>query len=123
MMYAGNDIFEGEADNRDHDGPIMSMRLKNMRRGVQDIEYVWLAEQNGLMDTTWYDDIYGGAGHNFAAFDDFRYPADHLYNQYPGYSELGYEWEAIRREMANILGGVEAQPTLPSRGAKRIRRH
>ena len=31
------------------DGPVPSMRLKTMRRGAQDYEYLWLLSQKGLV--------------------------------------------------------------------------
>jgi len=47
MVYPGQDILFPDED-RGIAGPIASIRLKNIRRGVQDYEYLWLAENNGL---------------------------------------------------------------------------
>jgi len=47
FFYPGQDyLFPGES--RHMSGPLASIRAKNWRRGVQDYEYLWLAEQMGL---------------------------------------------------------------------------
>jgi PKD repeat protein len=46
LIYPGQDyIFTSQ--NRQYAGPIASIRLKMYRRGIQDAEYMWLAEQAG----------------------------------------------------------------------------
>ncbi|HZO89967.1 MAG TPA: glycoside hydrolase domain-containing protein [Chthonomonadaceae bacterium] len=47
LIYAGQDAVFPDQD-RGIAGPIASIRLKNIRRGIQDYEYLWLAEQNEL---------------------------------------------------------------------------
>lgn len=49
LIYAGEDAIFPEED-RGIPGPIASIRLKNIRRGAQDYEYLWLAQQNGLTE-------------------------------------------------------------------------
>jgi len=46
MFYPGRDnVFP--AQDRGYNGPIASIRMKMYRRGEQDVEYMWLAEQAG----------------------------------------------------------------------------
>jgi PKD repeat protein len=46
LMYPGRDyIFT--AQDRQFDGPVASIRMKMYRRGEQDYEYMWLADQAG----------------------------------------------------------------------------
>ncbi len=47
LIYPGQDAVFPDQD-RGVAGPIASIRLKNLRRGMQDYEYLWLAEQRGL---------------------------------------------------------------------------
>ncbi|RAP75979.1 DUF4091 domain-containing protein [Paenibacillus montanisoli] len=46
LFYPGREPFFREQD-RGIDGPISSIRMKNLRRGIQDYEYLWLAAQRG----------------------------------------------------------------------------
>lgn len=46
LIYPGRD-FVFPAEDRGIDGPLPSIRLKNWRRGVQDVEYLVLARQAG----------------------------------------------------------------------------
>ena len=47
LVYPGRDVKHPDQD-RGIDGPVASIRLKNIRRGMQDYEYLWLAGKNGL---------------------------------------------------------------------------
>lgn len=47
LIYPGQDLKHPEQD-RGIAGPVASIRLKNIRRGMQDYEYLWLASKNGL---------------------------------------------------------------------------
>lgn len=47
LIYPGQDAAYPDQD-RGVAGPVASIRLKNIRRGLQDYEYLWLAQQNGL---------------------------------------------------------------------------
>jgi hypothetical protein len=47
LVYPGQDAVYPQED-RGVDGPIASIRLKNVRRGLQDVEYLWLARRHGL---------------------------------------------------------------------------
>ena len=46
MFYPGQDAIYPEED-RGYPGPVSSIRMKMYRRGIQDVEYMWLAEQAG----------------------------------------------------------------------------
>jgi len=46
LFYPGQDRVFAEED-RQYPGPITSIRMKMYRRGIQDVEYMWLAEQAG----------------------------------------------------------------------------
>ena len=46
LIYPGRD-FIFPAEDRGIDGPLPSIRLKNWRRGIQDVEYLVLARQAG----------------------------------------------------------------------------
>jgi hypothetical protein len=47
LIYPGQDMVFADQD-RGVAGPVASIRLKNIRRGMQDYEYLWLASQSGL---------------------------------------------------------------------------
>jgi len=47
LFYPGQDAVFPEED-REYAGPVSSIRMKMYRRGIQDVEYMWLAEQLGL---------------------------------------------------------------------------
>jgi len=47
LIYPGQDLKHPDQD-RGIAGPVASIRLKNIRRGMQDYEYLWLAAKNGL---------------------------------------------------------------------------
>ena len=46
LFYPGED-YVYPAQNRDYPGPMSSIRMKMYRRGIQDYEYMWLAQQAG----------------------------------------------------------------------------
>ena len=46
LFYPGQDVIF-RAQSRDYPGPISSIRMKMYRRGIQDVEYMWLAGQSG----------------------------------------------------------------------------
>lgn len=48
LVYPGKDPVWIPGDDRDWDGPIPSIRLAMLRRGLQDCEYIWLADSAGL---------------------------------------------------------------------------
>ncbi len=46
LFYPGQDVLFPDQD-RGYAGPVASIRMKMYRRGIQDVEYMWLAEQAG----------------------------------------------------------------------------
>ena len=46
LFYPGQDA-SFPAEDRGYPGPLSSIRMKMYRRGIQDVEYMWLAEQSG----------------------------------------------------------------------------
>ncbi len=46
FFYPGTDA-QVPGQSRELDGPLSSVRMKNYRRGSQDVEYMWLAKQAG----------------------------------------------------------------------------
>jgi hypothetical protein len=90
LVYPGQDqLFP--AEDRGIPGPVASIRLKNIRRGMQDYEYLWLASQNGL-----------GAEARAAA--DACVPT--AFSDADGqasWSVRGSDWDAIRLKLAQAL--------------------
>ena len=123
-LYFGKDAIN-TAEDRGIEMPIFSIRLKAFRRGLQDIEYLWLAVQAGKLDPanmTWYHE----AG-MWAAFNDPSYPSKHTKGQTPNWSYLrGFTMEAVRQKMADALGVVEGgttPPPPPPAGLRQLRAH
>jgi hypothetical protein len=46
MFYPGED-YDFPDQNREYPGPMSSIRMKMYRRGIQDYEYMWLADRAG----------------------------------------------------------------------------
>jgi len=103
FMYYGKDVLFPNED-RGIAMPIVSIRLKAMRDGIRDYEYLWLAKQRNLLDTNWINNA-----SMLAAFDDFRYP-QHQVNRVPQWTTRGWVVEAQRQLMANALGTVGGEP-------------
>ena len=96
LIYPGQDALYPDQD-RGVAGPIASIRLKNLRRGVQDFEYLWLAEQHGL-----------GAEARAAA--DACVPA--AFKDARGdvsWSVRGSDWDARRRTLAEQIAAKRAE--------------
>ena len=82
------------------EGPITSIRMKNFRRGQQDYEYLWLAQEMGID----VNSLVNQAVPN--ALDDWgtsRYTNPPGYDQQPVYAEHGYEFETVRRQLASLI--------------------
>ncbi len=94
-MYPSDDpVYSGEA--RGMDGPLVSVRLKYWRRGVQDFEYFWLAKQKGL--DTQVNNIVNQVVP--VAFDETPFTKDDHDNPWP---DRGYQFEQRRRQLAELL--------------------
>jgi len=95
FFYPGQDRVYTEND-RGLPGPMASIRMKNWRRGMQDLEYLHLATQAGL--TGEVSDIV-----------DRAVPSA-LWEAQAGtqasWSSHGYDFEAFRRELADLIVGA-----------------
>ncbi|MGB6121223.1 MAG: hypothetical protein WBG80_04900, partial [Bacteroidota bacterium] len=109
-LYPGRDIPYPE-DDRGVDGPITSIRMKNFRRGQQDYEYLWLAQEMGIDVSSLVDQAVPNA------LDDWgtsRYTNPPAYDQQPVYAERGHEFETVRRELASLIDQNGKTGSLPS---------
>jgi hypothetical protein len=100
-VYSGEDTYF-TGDNRGLKGPIASIRMKTFRRGLQDYEYLWMAQNVKKVDVTAVvNDIVP------AAYDDNitdpRYNTLDASKMYPVWAEDNYRFEAKRKQLALIL--------------------
>lgn len=90
LLYPGQDESFPEQD-RGIAGPIASIRLKNIRRGVQDYEYLWLAGQHGLQDQ---------------AREIVEICVPQAFSEAKGdvsWSERGSDWDLQRRKLGELI--------------------
>lgn len=92
FFYPGQDRVYIEED-RDLPGPLSSIRMKNWRRGMQDFEYLWLANEMGLVS-----DVYRIVNQVVPAA---------LWDANPNgpvsWPERGYGFETFREEIAQLI--------------------
>ena len=107
LIYPGRD-FRFPAEDRGFDGPLPSIRLKNWRRGIQDVEYLNLARQRGhasradqAVQTLIPNAVMSNTDHDRAV----------------AWQEDGNVWFGVRRELATLLSpnsgsdpGVDSPP-------------
>lgn len=110
---AGSIIYTGEdrkfpEDSRGLRGPVVSIRLKNLRRGFQDYEYLWLARHAGLDTRAIVDRVVP------AAFNDYNGTSFTSQNDQPTWAERGYMYEDARRTLAEFLQEAERRGVLPA---------
>jgi hypothetical protein len=91
LVYPGQDAKHPEED-RGIAGPVASIRLKNIRRGMQDVEYLWLASKNGLAKEA-------GAAADACVPRAFSEAA----RDKVSWSERGSDWDAARRKLAEAI--------------------
>jgi hypothetical protein len=92
LFYPGQDKVFPEQD-RGVVGPLSSVRLKMYRRGVQDVEYMWLAEQTGY-------------GDEVRALVSSVYPDDMWTpSPVPRWSTRNADYERARRRLAELIRG------------------
>ncbi|MBE9566359.1 MAG: DUF4091 domain-containing protein, partial [Proteobacteria bacterium] len=103
LFYPGQDQVFPEQD-RGYPGPIASIRLKMYRRGVQDVEYMWLAEQ-------------AGHGEEVSAMLSELLPAVMWEaGEYPSWSNRNAVYERARRQLAELIAAeppAQAAPSAP----------
>lgn len=92
LFYPGHDPFFREQD-RGIQGPISSIRMKNLRRGIQDYEYMWLAATKGNRDEV--DAIVSSAVPR-ALHETSR---DHTI----AWSPIGNDWDSYRKQLAELI--------------------
>jgi hypothetical protein len=92
FFYPGQDKVYIEED-RGLPGPVASIRMKNWRRGMQDYEYLWLANEMGLEDEV--ERIANEAIPT--ALWDTTSRSD------ISWSTHGYAYEALRSELADLI--------------------
>jgi hypothetical protein len=126
LFYTGNET-QYAGDSRGLDGPIGCIRLSNMRRGLQDYEYLWLAQQKGLPVATLVDQI---VPHALDDWGSTSYTSGNSFNQQPTFPTRGYVYENARFTVAQALeqasktggepaGSISAYPfSLPSGGGE-----
>jgi hypothetical protein len=101
FFYPGQDMVYKEED-RGLPGPFASIRMKNWRRGMQDYEYLWLARELGLDE-------------DLVRITDQAIPAalwDMNTRSDVTWSERGYRYEALRRELAELIEAKSKQANI-----------
>ncbi|MCJ7796610.1 MAG: S-layer homology domain-containing protein [Thermoleophilia bacterium] len=97
LFYPGEDALFPEED-RSYPGPASSIRMKMYRRGIQDVEYMWLAEQSGHASEVQLllADMLPGVMWDAQAV--------------PTWSNANADYEAARRQLANLIAPLEEFP-------------
>lgn len=93
LFYPGHDPFYREQD-RGIQAPLSSIRMKNLRRGIQDYEYMWLASAQGKRSEV--DTIVHKAVPRVWHESDRDHPAS--------WSSSGSDWDGYRKELAQLIG-------------------
>ncbi len=102
LMYPGEEVLHPEED-RGIAGPISTVQLANLRRGLQDHLYLTLAREKGreaLVQETLravVPRVFSDAGDTV------------------GFAETGDAYEAARLQLAEALGAAAGKPTLQER--------
>jgi len=98
MMYPGRD-YVFTAQDRQFEGPVSSYRMKMYRRGEQDYEYMWMAEQAGK-----------GADVQKVLQDLLPHVMDSALTV-PDWSNSDYPYEQARAELADLVLGTVRVPS------------
>lgn len=115
LIYTGEDVKFPD-DSRGLAGPVASIRLKNLRRGVQDFEYLWLAREAGIDSRAIVQAVVP------AAFNDYNGTSFTNQGDQPVWADHGFAYEQARRTLAGRLHGntpqapAGAPPTTRERG-------
>jgi hypothetical protein len=96
MIYTGEDRLFPDQD-RGVRGPLASIRLKNLRRGFQDYEYLWLARRAGVGMDAIVDAVVP------AAFNDYNGNTFTCQSDQPLWASKGFAYEDARRQLAELI--------------------
>ena len=94
LFYPGEDVIFPDSSRR-LPGPLASIRIKNWRRGMQDYEYLWLADQSGLKSEA--DAIVKRCVPAALSEADTKKGIS--------WPSRGYGFELYRRQLANLIAG------------------
>ena len=101
LFYPGQDQVFPDQD-RGYPGPLASIRLKMYRRGVQDVEYMWLAEQAGHSEEV------------TAMLSELLPAVMWEAGEYPSWSNRNAVYERARRQLAGLITAEPPAPAAPS---------
>jgi hypothetical protein len=107
LLYPGRDVCY-PTDDRGVDGPIACIRLKNFRRGLQDAEYLWLAEQAGIPVKDIVDSI---VPHALDDWGPTVYTNPPGFRQQPAFPTEGFVYDRARRALADSLDARSIRQT------------
>ena len=105
LFYPGTDmVFPDESYGLE--GPIASLRLKHWRRGIQDVQYLTLAEEiDPIATQEIVDDMVPQVLWELGVHD----PADPTFvHEAPTWSTNPDDWEGARRALAEIIASANA---------------
>lgn len=106
--YPGTDSTWIPGDDRNWPGPIGSIRLAMLRRGLQDYEYLWLADSSGIdVDSLVNSVVPNGMNDSTGGWSNLT--------DYPTYEHNSEFFEAAREYLANLLSQPESTPTTKRR--------
>jgi hypothetical protein len=114
IMYTGEDRKFPE-ESRGLRGPITSIRMKNLRRGFQDYEYLWLARQAGEDTRAIVDAVVP------AAFNDYNGSTFTNQSDQPLWADKGFRYEDARRMLADLLEQVVLRGRAPQQQPIRVK--
>jgi len=114
IIYTGEDR-EFPEESRGLRGPITSIRLKNLRRGFQDYEYLWLARMAGEDTRAIVDAVVP------AAFNDYNGSTFTNQSDQPLWADKGYVYEDARFTLATALETAASRGLLPERKPTRVK--
>ena len=98
LVYPGTDLFN-PSDSYNVDGPIASLRLKEWRRGLQDVDYLSIAEKIDPVATKAIQDrLLPKAMWQYGGYDPNYYTGEG-----PAWSSNPDDWEAARAELSSII--------------------
>jgi hypothetical protein len=92
LFYPGHDPYYREQD-RGIQAPISSIRMKNLRRGIQDYEYMWLASSRGNREQV--DQLVN------AAVPRALHETDRTHSI--TWSPKGSDWDHFRKKLSDLI--------------------